>query len=125
MDEKIKNYFKRYPHSNEVFEKGGLLFHNKGAAESYPKGELKKHIREQVEISGSRSPVDDEDSKKLQKEQLKKEAIDILKTADDIVALDYNLMKKIVKDLELSPADIKKETLITTLTEYKTTIKTD
>ena len=46
--DKIKDYFKRYPNSSEVFECGGLLFHTRGAAESYGKGDVKRYVRERV-----------------------------------------------------------------------------
>ncbi len=45
---KVKDYFERYPNSNEVFENGGKLFHTRGAADSFGKGETKRHTRAEV-----------------------------------------------------------------------------
>lgn len=35
MDKKIVSYFKRFPQSDCVYECNGMLFHTRGAAESY------------------------------------------------------------------------------------------
>lgn len=114
MEAKVKSYFDRYPLSNEVYEKGGKLFHTKGAADSYPKGdETKKHTRGQI--------TDIVNDKKSEKEQ----AVELLKATEDIATLDYNVMRSLVKGLELTTAGQGKETLIAALTEFKTTLNAD
>lgn len=45
----VKSYFERYPNSNEVFENGGKLFHERGAADSYGQSETTRYTRQQVE----------------------------------------------------------------------------
>jgi len=47
--EKVKDYFKRFPNSDEVFESGGKFYHSRGAADSYGNGDVKKHTRKEVE----------------------------------------------------------------------------
>lgn len=64
MEDKIKDYFKRYPVSREVFENGNILFHTRGAADSYSKGETKKHTRISV---NSEQPNGDSDQNKKTK----------------------------------------------------------
>lgn len=47
--DKIKDYFDRYPNSEEVFENGGRLFHNSGAADSFAQTETKRYSRTEAE----------------------------------------------------------------------------
>lgn len=48
--EKLKDYFSRYPQSNEVFENNGVLFHTRGAADSYGNAsDTKRYTRTEVE----------------------------------------------------------------------------
>lgn len=86
--DKIKDYFKRYPKSKEVFECGGLLFHSRGAAESYGKGEVKRHAREGVtgaaeaslpEVSGLGRPVGDKGPAESAGAKAKKDGKETLK----------------------------------------------
>lgn len=51
MMEKIRDYFNRYPVAQEVFENGGILFHTRGAADSYGKTDTTKYTRSQAEAS--------------------------------------------------------------------------
>lgn len=60
--EKIKDYFDRYPQSQEVFENEGVLFHTRGAAESYGTGEYTRHTRKQVDAAAKGEAADGEKS---------------------------------------------------------------
>jgi len=113
--EKIKDYFERYPNNNEVFECGGKLFHTRGAAQSYGKGEITRYTREQVEkekhLGG---PVS---------EKTKESVILKIKETDDFSALPYEELKIWAKIVELKTADNKKETLLKAFAEFKETLK--
>ena len=96
--EKLQSYFKRYPASQEVYENGGQLFHNRGAADSYGRSETKKYTRKDVEkqTAGGEQQV-------AGSELTKEDAIAKLKATADISALSYEDMKAYVKVLELKP----------------------
>ena len=133
MEAKLKSYFERYPKNDEVFENGGILFHNKGAADSFGKSETKGYTR--AEVTTPQSPegeVNDTDNVELTDEQkqaaqgaaeLVKAEMEKLKVAD-IENMDYNEMKRLVSLFKLSSDDNKKETLIAVLTEFKKSFNT-
>lgn len=138
MEEKVKDYFTRYPNSGECFENGGLLFHTHGAAESYGKTETKRHARkkETIEVPEEMEEVDDEaarlaleeEERKAEEEAEKRAALKAstvikLSKMEDLGTIPYDEMKVLVKILELKPADNKKETLLSTLSEYKESLK--
>ena len=112
--EQIKDYFDRYPHNDEVFEADGVLFHTRGAAESYTKGDVVKYTRAKV-MAEPLAPEGENG------EAAKTAAIELLKTSD-VEALDYNAMKALSKDLQLITADKKAETLKAALIEFKNTL---
>lgn len=114
--EKIKDYFKRYPNSEEVYENGGKLFHKRGAAESYGKTETKKYTRKEAAASPNSSEGGSDGASE------KETATILLNATEDIAALDYNMLKKLAKHLGLSVADQKSETLIAALEEFKKTL---
>lgn len=118
--EKIKDYFARYPNNDEVYEKGGVLFHTRGAADSYGNAkETVRHTRAKAMATPIVPEGGNDDAEKL--EATKTAAIELLK-ATDVDALDYNAMKALAKDLQLTTADKKAETLKVALAEYKTTL---
>jgi hypothetical protein len=129
--EKLKDYFTRYPHNDEVFENNGVLFHNRGAADSFGDAkETVRHTRAKVMVEtplapeGEQEPLapkGEQEPLAPKGEQEKEVAIELLK-ATDVETLDYNAMKALAKDLQLTTADQKKETLIAALIEYKTTL---
>jgi len=50
--EKLKDYFSRYPQSKEVFENSGVLFHTRGAADSFGNAsDTKRYTRNEIEAS--------------------------------------------------------------------------
>jgi hypothetical protein len=106
MAEKIKDYFARYPNSQEVYENGGVLFHERGYADSYGKTETKKYTRQSLSI---KTEIGD-----------KELAVEQLSAIEDLTLLPYKIAQKLVKDLELKTADNKQETLVQALLEYKT-----
>jgi len=108
-NEKLKDYFTRYPNNDEVFENNGVLFHNRGAADSFGNAkETVRYTREQPLI-----PEGEQEGKA--------NAIELLKSSD-VETLDYNAMKALAKDLQLTTVDKKSETLKTALNELKTTL---
>lgn len=112
-NEKLKDYFTRYPQSDEVYENNGVLFHTRGAADSYGSAnETVRYTRNQVMASQPMAP---------EVEQEKATAIELLKTTD-VATLDYKAMKQLVKDLELNASDQKAETLKGILTEFKNSL---
>lgn len=98
MTAKIKDYFKRYPRNNEVYECGGVLFHTSGAAQSYGRGEVKKHVRGESEC--------DEEPKKVES------------TEETETELTYKDLLAKCNELGIETADKKKGTLIAALKEY-------
>lgn len=103
---KLKDYFERYPHSMEVYGNGGVLFHDRGAADSYGRGETTKYIRADVcdkedNIPSSLPPI----------------------AEVDINTLSYEQLKYYMAELELQPAGNKKADLIDALTAYKDNLK--
>lgn len=96
---KIKDYFNRYPQSNEVYETDGVLFHTEGAAQSFGKGEITKHTRqEQI--------VEEQTVEEPTKEEPK------------IVKLDYKTALSKCKELGLKLTDSRKETVFSALEAY-------
>lgn len=121
--EKLKDYFKRYPASQEVYENGGQLFHTRGAADSYGKGQTKKYTRkevcsEQQAVNSQQASTDDNPVD----EALILAATAKLKEAD-ISTLSYQEQANMVNTLGLDVADKKAETMLKALTEYKETLK--
>lgn len=102
----LKDYFERYPNSMEVYVNGGVLFHDRGAADSYGQGETKRYTRADIcskedNIPSSLPPI----------------------AEVDINALSYDQLKYYVADLGLQPAGNKKADLIDALTAYKDNLK--
>lgn len=117
-NEKLKDYFTRYPNNDEVFENNGVLFHNRGAADSFGNAkETVRYTRAKVMAETILPEGGDDETAKL--EAAKTSAIELLK-ATDVETLDYNAMKALAKDLQLVTSDKKAETLKATLVEYKT-----
>lgn len=104
--EKVKDYFKRYPLSPEVYENGGVLFHNRGAADSHGAEETKKYTRKQVCAKAEVVVTSNE-----------------LTIEADLDSLKYDDLKKLAASLSLSVEDSKKETLLKALTEFKESLK--
>jgi hypothetical protein len=124
--EKIKDYFNRYPQSQEVYENGGVLFHDQGSAESYGKGETTRYTREQLTVNTD-PPADDIDSSAddidSSADDINSSAADKLKGIEDLSTLSYDDLKALVKALNLKPSNQKAETLTLALAEYKETHK--
>lgn len=112
--EKLKDYFKRYPTSQEVYENGGQLFHNRGAADSYGKGETKKYTRK--EVTASDAGV---------KPETKEAVILKIKETEDLTSLPYDELKVWAKILELKPESNSKENVLKALSEFKETLKAE
>lgn len=111
-NEQLKDYFTRYPHNDEVYENNGVLFHNRGAADSYGNAkETVRYTRAKVMESPLNPPQGD----------LKKESEELLKVTD-LETAEYKVLKQLAKDLELTTSDQKAETLKAALVEYKTTL---
>lgn len=109
LKERLNDYFKRYPTSKEVFENGGVLFHSRGAADSFGKSETKKYTRK----SSQKETGSDE-----------KEAMTLfIRGVEDVSTLKYENMKVAVKQLGLEVSDEKKETFINALNAFKETLK--
>jgi hypothetical protein len=109
--EKIKDYFNRYPNSEEVYENGGVLFHNRGDADSYAKGDTKKYTRKEAEATKA--------APELTKEQI----VETVKTVEDLSAVPYETQKLYAKVLGLTLANKKAETLLAALVAFKETLK--
>ena len=121
-NEKIKDYFTRYPHNDEVYENQGVLFHTRGAADSFGSAkDTLRHTRSKItaitEITqlNHNSVVQNSDNTV---EVSKASAIQLLKTTD-IETIEYSALKSIVKDLQLVTLNQKAETLRIALQEYK------
>ena len=102
----LKDYFERYPNSTECYENGGVLFHDRGAADSYGRGDTKRYARADIcnkedNIPSSLPPI----------------------AEVDINALSYEELKYYVAELGLQPAGNKKADLIDALTAYKDNLK--
>ncbi|MDR3328403.1 MAG: hypothetical protein LBT04_09935 [Prevotellaceae bacterium] len=97
--EKVKDYFVRYPNSSEVYENGGVLFHERGYADSYGKTETKKYLRDELEarVITAFPPI----------------------AEIDLGTLSYDQLKAYVKELGIKPADNKQATFLAALEEYK------
>lgn len=111
--EKLKDYFKRYPTSQEVYENGGQLFHNRGAADSYGKGETKKYTRKEVAASDAGVP------------ETKEAVILKIKETEDFTTIPYDELKVWAKILELKPESNSKENVLKALSEYKGILKAE
>jgi phosphoribosylaminoimidazole carboxylase (NCAIR synthetase) len=118
-NEKIKDYFTRYPHNDEVYENQGVLFHTRGAADSFGNAkDTVRHTRSKITTItqlNDNSVVQNPDNAV---EVAKASAIQLLKTTD-IETIEYNALKSIVKDLQLVTLNQKAETLRIALQEYK------
>jgi len=113
--DKIRDFFKRYPNSVEVFENGGKLFHTRGAADSFGKGKTTGYTMDQVE---KETPPEKPAS------ETTKEAV-LLKIKDtvDFSAVPYEELKLWAKAIGLKPADNKKATLLKAFVDFKETLK--
>lgn len=121
--EKLKDYFKRYPTSQEVYENGGQLFHNRGAADSYGKGETKKYTRKEVVVEkAEKKELSAEETARIAQEK-KDGAISTLKGIEDLNAADYKELFSLFQDLGLKAENNKKPSVIQALTEFKETLK--
>lgn len=137
MEEKIKDYFKRYPNSKECFVNGGLLFHTRGAADSYGKDETKVHYRKIEAATTTETEVDDAEAARLEQEEAdrkaqeeadkkaaqKVEAIKKIANTEDLTSIPYQEQVKLVKALDLETENQKGETILKVLSEYKETLK--
>lgn len=113
--EHIKDYFKRYPNSDQVFECDGVLFHTNGGAQSYGKGDVTKYTRKQVEASEAPTP-DEYDVES---------ATELLNSDVDITTLKHETMKKLCEVLDITTENQKKVTLIKALTEKRELLKAE
>lgn len=122
--ENLKDYFNRYPHNDEVFETGGVLFHTRGAAESYGKETPVRYTREKVMSVTVDSDKDESDALKAKEDAEKAYStlLETFKAESDITAIKYEALKGYVKGFALETADKKQETLIAALTEFKNTL---
>jgi hypothetical protein len=113
--EKIKDYFKRYPNNDEVFENGSKLFHTRGAADSFGKSETKRYTRGEAEKEKALGgPATGE----------QKEAVILkIKETEDFTSIPYDQLKVWAKIIELKTADNKKETLLKAFADFKETLK--
>lgn len=102
----IADYFSRYPNSTECYENGGVLFHDRGAADSYGRGETKRYTRADV--------CDKEDNIPSSLPSI---------SEVDINALSYDQLKYYAAEFGLQPAGNKKADLIDALTVYKDNLK--
>ncbi|MDR2472148.1 MAG: hypothetical protein LBD53_01110 [Tannerella sp.] len=109
LKEKLKDYFERYPASEEVFENGGVFFHTRGAAESFGKGETTRYTRKAAleNANGNDFSI----------------AVKFVRATDDVGAIKYEDMKKLVNQLGLQVENEKKETFVKALTAFKETLK--
>lgn len=135
MEEKVKDYFKRYPTSGECYVNGGLLFHTRGAADSYGKSETKKYTRN--ELQNNASQVEDAEAARLAQEDAdrkaqeeadkkaaqKVEAIKKIANTEDLMSIPYQEQVKLVKALDLETENQKGETILKELSDYKETLK--
>lgn len=118
--EKIKDYFNRYPASDEVFENDGVLFHTEGAAESYGKGETTRYARKSVmETDTSDVAPEDTGDDETKKTVDLTEDIETVKATEDLSSLPYEELKRLVKVFDIKTDDQKKETFINVLTTFK------
>jgi hypothetical protein len=100
---RLKDFFTRYSTSDLVYENGGVLFLNRGEADSFGKGKTAEYTREQV----------------------MREAENTLNSGlPDIAEIDLLTLKQpelaaLAKKLNLETAGKKAETLLAALTGYK------
>lgn len=113
--EKIRDYFKRYPNSTEVFENGGKLFHTRGAADSFGKGETKRYTREQTK---DEKPLDGAESSETKEMVILK-----IKETEDFSTIPYFVLKAWAKTIDLKTEDNKNETLVKAFVAFKETLK--
>jgi hypothetical protein len=98
--EEIRDYFARYPKSNECYEAGGKLFHTAGAAMSF--GTARKWTRKEAESETSPDNINAADFPVV-----------------DLSALKQQELKKYADKFGIETADSKKETLLAALLEYQ------
>ncbi|MDR2557037.1 MAG: hypothetical protein LBC49_04910 [Bacteroidales bacterium] len=101
--EKIKDYFKRFPQSDECYEVDGRLFHTHGAAISFG-SDVKKWTRAEVE-----------------KEIPSENKVDFLDV--DLNSLTQRDLKKYADEFGLKTENNKKETLLPALLEKQAELK--
>ena len=104
---KLQSFFERHSLADIVYENGGVLFFDRGAADSYGKSQTAEYTRAQIisnKTNGSEAP-------------------DISEI--DLLTLNQPELAKLAKSLKLETADNKKETLLAALTEYQKTLKTE
>ena len=102
MEEKLiatlKDYFARYPKSEEVYMTDGLLFHLSGDAKGYGSGIAKRYTRHDIqEAEASHSPDG-------LAEQIRSGAV-------EVDSMSYEEMKQYAQSLGLRTADQKKTTI--------------
>jgi hypothetical protein len=103
--EKIKDYFKRFPQSDECYETEGRLFHTKGAAMSFGE-KIKKWTRAEAE------------KEKEAATDIKVDFVDI-----DLTGLAQKDLKKYADEFGLKTENNKKETLLAALLEKQSELK--
>lgn len=123
--EKIKDYFKRYPVSQEVYENGGILFHTRGAADSYGTGETKRHTRKEAEGAAKTKEAPSSEELARLAEETKSNAIAKLKATEDLNTLEYQELFKLSQDLGLKTANNKKPTILEALTSEKESLNAE
>ena len=102
--DKIRDYFNRYPNNDEVFECGGVLFHNEGAALSYGKGVVKRYTRAELTTN---APA-----------KVAEKITDEPTTESTDMALDYKKALAKCKELGLQLDNTKKATVFAALEAY-------
>lgn len=102
----VIDYFERYPHSEECYENGGILFHDRGSADSYGKTETEKYTRTSLldnKTSSVLPPI----------------------AEVDIESLSYEQLKEYVKVLEIEVSGQSKKAHLDALQAYKDNLKTE
>lgn len=119
-NENLKDYFSRYPHNDEVYENNGVLFHSRGAADSFGNAQdTKRYTRKDIMLSLDSTVVTEENE-----EDTRTSAVESVMNLD-IANSDYQTLKVLAKDLQLTTEDARKETLIKALTDFKHTLKNE
>lgn len=118
--DKIRDYFRRYPVSQEVYENGGSLFHTRGSADSYGKAETKRFTRKEVEAAATKETELSEEELAQLAEEKKAAALLKLRGIENLDAItDYQELFKLSQDLGLKTENNKKATLLDALKEAK------
>lgn len=128
--DKAKDYFERHPVSEEChITSDGRVFHTKGSAqgfagtlddqaiESYQRKVL---LKAKAEVKKADDDKGNDGDLKPTEEQIQEKQSFLKNT--EVAEIEYAEMKALVKFFEIETADVKKDTLITALTEYKTTL---